>query len=170
MIRADRGRLARGESRLAASGWRPGKRASATISRSGRSCGRSTIRSGGQKHYVLDDGSILAAGYAPTMHTTEFTVEVKLPKITAVRLELLNDPNLPHGGPGRSIYGTCALTEFRGRGRAARSSGPADQVEVREGDGGRESAGARAGKDLRRPQRQAARDGADRVRERRQRI
>ena len=37
----------------------------------------------------------------------------KLPKITAVRLELLNDPNLPHGGPGRSIYGTCALTEFQ---------------------------------------------------------
>jgi hypothetical protein len=69
--------------------------------------------SGGQKHYVLDDSSILAAGYAPTRDTTEFTADAKLPKITAVRLELLNDPNLPHGGPGRSIYGTCALTEFR---------------------------------------------------------
>ena len=33
--------------------------------------------------------------------------------ITAIRLELLNDPNLPLGGPGRSIKGTCALTEFR---------------------------------------------------------
>ena len=69
--------------------------------------------SGGQKHYVLDDSSILAAGYAPTHDTTEFTADAKLPKITAVRLELLNDPNLPHGGPGRSIFGTCALTEFR---------------------------------------------------------
>jgi hypothetical protein len=69
--------------------------------------------SGGQKHYVLDDSSILAAGYAPTRDTTEFTADAKLPKITAVRLELLNDPNLPHGGPGRSIYGACALTEFR---------------------------------------------------------
>jgi mono/diheme cytochrome c family protein len=68
--------------------------------------------SGGQKHYMLEDGSILAAGYAPTKHTTEFTVEVKLPRITAIRLELLNDPNLPCGGPGRSIYGTCALSEF----------------------------------------------------------
>ena len=34
--------------------------------------------SGGQKHYVLDDGSILAQGYAPTKHTTEFAVETKL--------------------------------------------------------------------------------------------
>jgi hypothetical protein len=70
--------------------------------------------SGGQKHYLLEDGSVLAEGYAPTMHTTDFTVELKSPaKITAVRLELLNDPNLPRGGPGRSIYGLCALTEFR---------------------------------------------------------
>ncbi len=69
--------------------------------------------SGGQKHYVLDDGSILAAGYAPTKHTTEFAVKVGPSTVTAVRLELLNDPNLPRGGPGRSIYGTFALTEFR---------------------------------------------------------
>jgi hypothetical protein len=68
--------------------------------------------SGGEKHYNLPDGSILAAGYAPTQFTSEFTVEVKQSRITAVRLELLNDPNLPNGGPGRSIYGTCALTEF----------------------------------------------------------
>jgi hypothetical protein len=69
--------------------------------------------SGGQKHYVLDDGSILAQGYAPTKHTTEFVVEAKLDRITAVRLEHLNDPNLPLGGPGRSIKGTAALSEFR---------------------------------------------------------
>jgi hypothetical protein len=68
---------------------------------------------GDQKHYVLEDSSVLAAGYAPTFFTTEFLAETRLPRITAVRLELLNDPNLPHGGPGRSIYGTCALTEFR---------------------------------------------------------
>ncbi len=36
-----------------------------------------------------------------------------LPHITAVRLELLTDPNLPNGGPGRSIKGTGALTEFQ---------------------------------------------------------
>jgi len=69
--------------------------------------------SGGQKHYLLDDGSILAAGYAPTKHTTEFTAKANTKTISAVRLELLNDPNLPLAGPGRSIFGTCALTEFR---------------------------------------------------------
>ncbi len=69
--------------------------------------------SGGQKHYVLDDGSILAAGYAPTQVTSEIPLDVHAAKITAIRLELLNDPSLPHGGPGRSIDGLCALTEFK---------------------------------------------------------
>ena len=36
--------------------------------------------SGDQKHYVLEDGSVLAAGYAPTKFTTEFTCETKLPR------------------------------------------------------------------------------------------
>jgi hypothetical protein len=67
---------------------------------------------GGQKHYLLEDGSILAQGYAPTKHVVEMTVKTDVPNITAFRLELLNDPNLPLGGPGRSITGTCALTEF----------------------------------------------------------
>ena len=67
---------------------------------------------GGQKHYLLADGSILAQGYAPTKDVTEIRVKTKVPNITAFRLELLNDPNLPLNGPGRSIHGTCALTEF----------------------------------------------------------
>lgn len=70
--------------------------------------------SGGQKHYLLADGSVLAAGYAPTKHATEFTVTLAADsKITAVRLELLNDPNLPHGGPGRSLEGLFGLTEMK---------------------------------------------------------
>jgi hypothetical protein len=72
-----------------------------------------TTDESGQKYYMQDDGSILAAGYAPTNHTPEFVAEVKSPTISAFRLELLNDPNLPHRGPGRSIYGACALTEFQ---------------------------------------------------------
>lgn len=68
--------------------------------------------SGGQKHYLLEDGSILASGYAPTKHTTEFTSEVNSQSIAAIKLELLNDPNLPLGGPGRSIYGLFGLTEI----------------------------------------------------------
>jgi mono/diheme cytochrome c family protein len=66
----------------------------------------------GQKHYVLEDGSILAQGYAPTLHTTVFTARHPVESVAAVRLELLNDPALPLGGPGRSFEGLCALTEF----------------------------------------------------------
>ncbi|MBM4002941.1 MAG: DUF1553 domain-containing protein [Planctomycetes bacterium] len=69
--------------------------------------------SGGQKHYLLDDGSVLAAGYAPTKHSTEFSVKTDLQRVTAIRLELLNDANLTRGGPGRSVHGLFALTEFK---------------------------------------------------------
>jgi hypothetical protein len=68
---------------------------------------------GGQKYLPREDGSFLALGYAPTKHTVKMTVKTDLAPITAFRLELLNDPNLPLGGPGRSIKGAGALTEFR---------------------------------------------------------
>jgi len=71
--------------------------------------------SGGQKMYRLKDGSYLCQGYSPTKHTVTVTVTTKLQGITAFRLEQLNDPNLPLGGPGRSIKGTSALTEFKVR-------------------------------------------------------
>jgi mono/diheme cytochrome c family protein len=70
------------------------------------------ISTGGQKYLPLPDGSILAQGYAPTKHRFKMSVRTDLKSITAFRLELLNDPNLPLGGPGRSIKGTGALTEF----------------------------------------------------------
>lgn len=69
--------------------------------------------SGGQKHTLLEDGSIVASGYAPTKNTTDFRGLTQLQRITGARLEVLNDPNLPLGGPGRSIHGLFALTEFR---------------------------------------------------------
>ena len=70
------------------------------------------ISNGGQKYLPLKDGSFLAQGYAPTKHSVKMTTKTDLQNITAFRLELLNDPNLPLGGPGRSIKGTAALTEF----------------------------------------------------------
>jgi cytochrome c553 len=71
------------------------------------------ISTGGEREIPMKDGSMLALGYAPTKHTVKFTAKTSLPRITAVRLELLMDPNLPNGGPGRSIHGAGALTEFR---------------------------------------------------------
>jgi mono/diheme cytochrome c family protein len=70
------------------------------------------ISTGGQKYLPAPDGSFLAQGYAPTKHRVKLTARVDLPRITGFRLELLTDPNLPRGGPGRSVYGTAALTEF----------------------------------------------------------
>jgi mono/diheme cytochrome c family protein len=65
-----------------------------------------------QRYYELKDQSLLAAGYAPTKMNATFRSTNQLSGITAFRLELLTDPNLPFGGPGRSFMGTCALTEF----------------------------------------------------------
>ncbi len=65
-----------------------------------------------QRYYELKDRSLLAQGYAPTKMTATFKSTNSLSGITAFRLELLNDPNLPYGGPGRSFMGTSALTEF----------------------------------------------------------
>jgi hypothetical protein len=70
------------------------------------------ISTGGQKYLPQPDGSFLAAGYAPTKHRAKFVTKTRLRRITGFRLELLNDANLPMGGPGRSIQGTGALTEF----------------------------------------------------------
>jgi hypothetical protein len=67
---------------------------------------------GGQKYLVQEDGSFLCQGYAPTKHRVRMTVKAPLASVTAFRLELLNDAELPLGGPGRSVKGTCALTEF----------------------------------------------------------
>jgi hypothetical protein len=66
----------------------------------------------GQRYIDMGDHSILAQGYAPTKYTTSLRGLTDVQNITAFRLELLNDPNLPCGGPGRSFKGTCALTEF----------------------------------------------------------
>jgi hypothetical protein len=67
---------------------------------------------GGQRYLPQPDGSFLALGYAPTKHRVHFETKVDAKEITAFRLELLTDPNLPRGGPGRSIEGTGALSEF----------------------------------------------------------
>lgn len=81
--------------------------------------------SGGEKALRQPDGSILAQGYAPTKSEVKFVVNgvhgqkgtaglAQPLQIAAFRLELMNDPNLPAYGPGRSQKGTAALTEFTG--------------------------------------------------------
>jgi hypothetical protein len=66
-----------------------------------------------QRYYAQEDGSLLAAGYAPTRWTAVFRGEVQAKEIRAFRLELMTDPNLPASGPGRALNGLMALTEFK---------------------------------------------------------
>ncbi len=67
----------------------------------------------GERFYQYADGSIRAASYAPTIWTAHFRGTNNLPSIGAFQLEQLTDPNLPCDGPGRSLKGMAALTEFR---------------------------------------------------------
>ncbi|PHQ33103.1 PSD1 and planctomycete cytochrome C domain-containing protein [Rhodopirellula bahusiensis] len=72
-----------------------------------------TVPFEGQKFNVLDDGSIVSESYAPTKASNDFTLTTHVGTITAVRLDALTHPQLPRGGPGRSIDGTGALSEFK---------------------------------------------------------
>lgn len=67
--------------------------------------------SGGQKFTPQPDGSYLAQGYSPGRTSPKMTTTTTLEKITAIRIELLADNNLPAGGPGRSKVGACGLSE-----------------------------------------------------------
>ncbi|MGQ0636635.1 MAG: PSD1 and planctomycete cytochrome C domain-containing protein [Planctomycetaceae bacterium] len=84
--------------------------------------------SGAQKVYRMTDGSYLCQGYAPTKHSTVCIATTTLQGITAFRLEQLNDPNLPLRGPGRSITGNSALTEFKARVRAKGGEGAGEWI------------------------------------------
>ena len=66
-----------------------------------------------QRYYRQEDGSVLAQGYAPTRFDATFTATTRQAVIRSFRLELMTDPNLPAGGPGRAVDGQIALSEFK---------------------------------------------------------
>ncbi len=82
-----------------------------------------------QHYHELKDQSLLADGYAPTQFTQGFRTTNNFAGIAAFRLELLTDPNLPFHGPGRSLWGTCALTEFNVEAQDAAQ--PTNKVKVK---------------------------------------
>ncbi len=67
----------------------------------------------GAKLTKLYDGSLLASGSRPASDTYIVTARAKLKGITAVRVEVLPDPTLPHAGPGRGDDGGFNLSDFR---------------------------------------------------------
>ncbi len=64
---------------------------------------------------ALPDGSLLAGGAMPTSTFFEVTANTQLKNITAFRLELIPDPNLPGGGSGRGKDGKGVVTLFEAR-------------------------------------------------------
>ena len=83
----------------------------------------------GERFYYYPDGSIRAASYAPTKWTAHFRGTNNLPVIGAFRLEQFLDPNLPCNGPGRSIKGMAALSEFNVE--AVDAQNPSNKVAVK---------------------------------------
>jgi WD40 repeat protein len=62
----------------------------------------------------LPDGSVLAGGLNPAADTYTVEAVIGLSEITAMRLEALPDPSLPHHGPGRDpANGNFMLHEIR---------------------------------------------------------
>ncbi|HEX8912094.1 MAG TPA: PSD1 and planctomycete cytochrome C domain-containing protein [Humisphaera sp.] len=64
----------------------------------------------------LGDGSVLASGVAPA--TDSYTVTgtlAGLKRVGAIRLDVLPDPSLPKGGPGRAENGNLHLSEFEAK-------------------------------------------------------
>lgn len=60
----------------------------------------------------LSDGSVLSGGIRPERDTVTVVASVTLPKVTAMKLEVLTDDSLPHRGPGRQDNGNLHLSEF----------------------------------------------------------
>jgi hypothetical protein len=73
---------------------------------------RSLAADGGVVLRAETDGSVLASG--PNPGETTYTIEApaSVPRVTAIRLEVLPDPSLPKGGPGRDPYGNFQLNGF----------------------------------------------------------
>jgi len=87
------------------------------------------ISTGGSKYLPQPDGSFLAQGFAPASHRVKFIAKTDVQNITAFRLEVLADPDLPCGGPGRAINGLAVLTEFEAE--AAPADDPAKATKIK---------------------------------------
>jgi len=73
---------------------------------------------------VLDDQSVLAGGKNTVSSIYTVAAKPAAGAITAIRLEVLPDPSLPMGGPGRSSGGNFVLSNFSAALRTADGGKP----------------------------------------------
>jgi cytochrome c553 len=67
---------------------------------------------GGAELKLLPDGSLLAGGKNPQADTYTLEAITDRAAITGLRIEVLPDPSLPRGGPGRDPEGNFFLSDF----------------------------------------------------------
>ncbi len=72
----------------------------------------SIVSAAGAMFNRQDDGSFLVSGMHGPKDTYTVVAKSPLPRITAVRLEVLPDDSLPQRGPGREPNGNLHLSEF----------------------------------------------------------
>jgi hypothetical protein len=89
----------------------------------------SFISSEGATLTKLDDSSLLASGKLPEKDTYTITAQTALKRVTAVRVEVMSDPSLPHQGPGRQPdNGNLHLSEFQLFASSIKSRGASNNV------------------------------------------
>jgi mono/diheme cytochrome c family protein len=86
------------------------------------------VSQGGATLKLLPDGSLLAGGKNPDADSYEVSASTELTGITGVRLEVMSDPSLPAGGPGRDHDGNFFLSDFEVQ--AAHAGKPANPQKI----------------------------------------
>ena len=70
------------------------------------------LSTGGATLKVLPDGSVLAEGPNPENDSYTIVAQTSLKAIAGIRLEVMSDPSLPGGGPGRDTDGSFVLSRI----------------------------------------------------------
>ena len=122
--------------------WLPRKRSGNRTSKRRRQNGRcfnpaTTSRRVAPPSSFCRDGSILAGGKNPAADSYEISASTNLTGITGVRLEVMSDPSLPAGGPGRDPDGNFFLSDFEVQAAPAEKSASRAEDCFQRGGGGR---------------------------------
>ncbi len=87
---------------------------------------------GGATLKLLQDSSILASGKNPQADTYQLTANTDRTGITGIRIEVLPDPSLPKGGPGRDPDGNFFLSAFQVEAKPATGAAAAQKITFKE--------------------------------------
>jgi uncharacterized protein DUF1553/uncharacterized protein DUF1549/cytochrome c len=87
---------------------------------------------GGASMKLLPDGSILVEGKNPQADSYILNARIDFNMISGMRLEVLSDPSLPQGGPGRDAEGNFFLSKFEVQVSPVNGSGTNQDVHWRE--------------------------------------